>query len=243
MRVPRIYLPGPLSEGEQHALPEQSARHVHRVLRLGKGSPLIVFDGEGQSFNALIVDTTRESTTVALQEAVAEQSESPLHIHLGVALAKGERMDYAIQKAVELGVREITPLYTERAVVKFDEKRAQKRLHHWQGVIQNACEQCGRNRLPLLHDVMQLQAWLQTPLPEPRVLFEPDTRHALKQIELQDSRICCAIGPEGGWSSSELERMAGQGFQSIRLGPRVFRTETAVVAALTALQMKWGDLD
>lgn len=242
MRVPRIYLPGPLKEGDQRALPEQSARHVTRVLRLGKGAPLIVFDGEGHSFNALVLDSDREQTSIALHEPLEEHTESPLHIHLGVALAKGERMDYAVQKAVELGVNEITPLLTERAVVRLDEKRENKRRQHWFGVIQNACEQCGRSRVPLLHRVINLHEWVQQPLPEPRLLFEPDTHHALKQIDVQNETICCAIGPEGGWTTSELELMAKHGFQSVRLGPRVFRTETAVVAALTALQVHWGDL-
>jgi 16S rRNA (uracil1498-N3)-methyltransferase len=242
MRVPRIYIPGPLQEGTQCSVPEQSAKHLTRVLRLGKGAPLIVFDGEGHSFNALIVDDSREGTEVALHEALEEHTESPLNIHLGVALAKGERMDYAIQKAVELGVNAITPLYTERAVVKLDAKREAKRLQHWQGVIQNACEQCGRSRLPGLHPVASLHQWLQQPLARARALFEPEADCELAQIEPADQQIACAIGPEGGWTPTELELMAKHDFRSVRLGPRVFRTETAVVAALTALQVMWGDL-
>ncbi|HEB55314.1 MAG TPA: 16S rRNA (uracil(1498)-N(3))-methyltransferase, partial [Gammaproteobacteria bacterium] len=185
----------------------------------------------------------KRRATVLLDEKHRPERESPLAIHLGLGISKGERMDFAIQKAVELGVTEITPLFSQHCVVKLDEKRIQNRLRHWQAIIISACEQCGRNRLAQLHTPLDLCRWIDMESSGIDLILAPQANQTLAQIQPAPRQLRLAIGPEGGFSDNEIEAATSGRFTAIGLGPRILRTETAVVAGLSALQTLWGDLN
>lgn len=241
MQIPRIYSQTPLEPASTTQLDEGAQRHVVQVLRLKQGATITLFDGSGVEYPATIEQIERKRVTVSLQSATPNNIESPLAIHLYQGISKGERMDYAIQKATELGVTEITPIFCERSVVKLDEKRLQKKQSHWQGIAISACEQCGRNQVPPVHPAVSLQQL--SPLSDVQgLLLNPYTTQRLDQFPPPQHPLSILIGPEGGLSDGEIERAEKQGWQSIQLGPRILRTETATVVALTALQLQWGDL-
>lgn len=241
MRIPRIYVPDPITPQAPLTLGGNAANHIGRVLRLKPDAPLILFNGQGGEYPAVIRELGKCSVIVEVQAYQQHERESPLDISLVQGISRGERMDYTIQKSVELGVRRIVPIITERTVVKLDDKRRHKRWQHWQGVIIAACEQCGRNRLPVLEAITDLPSALQAPGAGRRLLL--DHRSAASVHSLQASQqLCLLIGPEGGLSDTERTLAAAQGFVGIRLGPRILRTETAALAAITALQTLWGDL-
>jgi 16S rRNA (uracil1498-N3)-methyltransferase len=242
MRIPRIYLPSQLKIGQSVELTEHAFQHVIKVLRLKQDAKLILFDGQGIEVFATVETINKKNASVTITESVAVNTESSLSIHLGLGISKGERMDYAIQKAVELGVSEITPLLTEHCVVNIDGKRMQKRLHHWQGIIISACEQSGRNILPLLHTTTTLEKWTKT-INETCIVFDPLATTTLKKITPENNNINLVIGPEGGLSTKEiLELEKKENFHKVKFGPRILRTETAAVSAITAIQVLWGDL-
>jgi len=208
------------------------------VLRLSAGSAVQLFDGSGSEFRGELLEVGKKSVIVELHERVTGMPESPLRIHLGQGLSRGERMDWAIQKATELGVTQITPIISERCEVRLNDERADKRLAHWRQIAISACEQCGRSVLPVIHPPMSLRDWLPVEADLKLVLHPvaaPLTSHARPQT------LAFLIGPEGGLSESEVEQAANQGFQPARLGPRVLRTETAPVVALSVAQQLWGD--
>lgn len=242
MRIPRIYQPGPLTSSSEVSLEDSAAQHVAKVLRLREDAEIILFDGEGNSFNAVITGINKKAVTVAVRSHIDEHTESPLAIHLGLATSKGERMDYAIQKSVEAGVAQITPVITEHTVVRLDEKRKQTRLQHWQGVIQHACEQSGRSVIPVIRPITELADWLNTVDADAKFILDTGTQTGLKDIATIPKDVCVLVGPEGGLSETEVQVARQNGFQSIKLGPRIFRTETAAVVACTVLQTLWGDL-
>lgn len=242
MRIPRIYLPSHLKTGQSIELTEHAFQHVIKVLRLKESEKIILFDGEGAEFSALIETINKKNASVLIAEAIHSSSESNLFIHLGLGISKGERMDYAIQKAVELGVTEITPLFTEHCVVNLDEKRIQKRLQHWQGIIISACEQSGRNVLPHLNTANTLIKWTES-IDELCLVFDPLASNSLKNIKPKNNNINLIIGPEGGLSANEVSAFDEKiNFQAVNFGPRILRTETAAVSAITAIQLLWGDL-
>ena len=176
------------------------------------------------------------------EEKIAADTESALSIHLGLGISKGERMDFAIQKSVELGVTEITPLFTEHCVVNLDEKRVQKKLLHWQGIIISACEQCGRSVVPRLNTASTLLKWADT-ISQTCIIFDPLAKASLKDISPENDTINLLIGPEGGLSTNEISELKKKdNFKAIKFGPRILRTETAAVSAMTAIQLLWGDL-
>ncbi len=237
MRLSRFFIDAPLSLG-RHPLPEASAHYISRVLRLSAGSAVQLFDGSGSEFRGELLEVGKKSVIVELHERVTGMPESPLRIHLGQGLSRGERMDWAIQKATELGVTQITPIVSERCEVRLSDERADKRLAHWRQIAISACEQCGRSVLPVIHSPVSLRDWLPVEADLKLVLHpvaEPLTSHARPQT------LAFLIGPEGGLSESEVEQAANQGFQPARLGPRVLRTETAPVVALSVAQQLWGD--
>ncbi len=207
------------------------------------GDPFILFNGQGQAWQAQLETTDKRSATARIEKALPANVESPLSTHLGLGISKGERMDYAIQKAVELGVTEITPLFTRYSMVKLDDKRKDKRHQHWQGIIIGACEQCGRNYLPTLHPASDNTVWLNQINTEQKLLLDPMATIKLFHLKGKPQSASLYIGPEGGLSEEEIILAGQAGFTGIQLGPRILRTETAVVAALTALQMAWGDLN
>lgn len=242
MRLTRIYHSTSLTAGDRAELSNSAANHVTRVLRLSVGAPLILFNGEGGEFPATIEILDRKSVTVRLGEFNPRERESPLTIWLAQGISRGERMDYTVQKAVEMGVSRIIPVFTEHCGVQLDEERIKKRLRHWQGVAISACEQCGRNRIPHIAPPAKLSEWLMEPVNGLRLVLDPDAEYSLPQIPSPNGRITLLVGPEGGLSAQELELAKQAGHVGLRLGPRILRTETAAVAALAAAQALWGDL-
>lgn len=240
MRVSRFYLDAPLGSGEQ-TLEGDLAHYIGRVLRLGPGAPVQIFNGSGREWPGEILQVGKREVRLALGEPVAGLAESPLHIHLGQAISRGERMDWAIQKAVELGVAEITPLFTERCEVRLQGERADKRQQHWQQIAVSACEQCGRSRVPVIHAPVALADWLADLQAELKLVLHHRTDQDLRSLP-PPSTLGLLIGPEGGLSAGEIEQAEAADFRAARFGPRVLRTETAPVVAVGIAQHLWGDL-
>ena len=240
-RIPRIYHPESLQGQSELVLHDQAAQHVARVLRLGAGAQLVLFDGQGGQYPASILAVERREVRVVVGEFEVLDVESPLAITLAQGVSKGERMDLTIQKAVELGVNRIVPLATERSVVNLKGERRDKKLAHWRGVIVSACEQCGRNTLPELLPWQDLEAWLAQPQDGPKLLLDHRADNTLAQLA-RPSELTLLIGPEGGLADTERAAAYRAGYQGLRLGPRVLRTETAALTAITVLQARWGDL-
>lgn len=242
LSIPRIYLPVPLQSAALVTLDKQAAQHVTRVLRMKPGAPLIVFNGEGGEYTATLTEEGRGAAVVKIGEFIARDAESKLCVRLAQGISRGERMDYAIQKAVELGVTQIIPLFTEFCVVNMKEERAEKRLAHWQGVAISACEQCGRTRVPEILASRPLYEWLAQAQANLKLVFDPYSTQHLAQLPRPSGDITILIGPEGGLSDTETRAAIKSGFTAVQLGPRMLRTETAPVAALAAVQTLWGDL-
>jgi 16S rRNA (uracil1498-N3)-methyltransferase len=237
----RLYCDLPLSPGAEIALPEAAARHALTVLRLRVGDTLRLFNGTGGEYRASLVAVGKREARVRLFEFHPVERESPLEITLALGISAGERMDYSLQKATELGVAAIQPLATERSVVKLAGERAGKRLQHWQQVVIAACEQCGRNRVPVVAPVRKLFDYLGAVDRGKRLLMlSPDAATPLKRVS-PSAEVVLLIGAEGGLASAEREAAEASGFEPVSLGPRILRTETAPVAALAVLQALWGD--
>jgi len=241
MAKPRIHVAVSLIAGGDVVLPEGPARHVALVLRLREGAPLTLFDGAGHEAQATLVEVGRKRVVARIEQVSAGSGESPLRVHLGQAISKGDRMDYAIQKSVELGVAAITPLYVEHGDVRLKGDREAKKLAHWQGVAVSACEQCGRASVPTIHPPQTLTEWLAGRDESLRLVLHPATDDSWQQAEAVDT-VALLIGPEGGLSDAEVDAARRGGFQPLTLGPRILRTETAPVVALTLLQHHFGDL-
>ncbi|BCR22890.1 16S rRNA (uracil(1498)-N(3))-methyltransferase [Aquipseudomonas alcaligenes] len=238
MRLSRFFIDAPLSLG-QHELPEAQAHYISRVLRHVAGDAVQLFDGSGQEYLGELIDVGKKAVRVELREQLAGQAESPLRIHLGQGLSRGERMDWAIQKATELGVSEITPIVSERCEVRLKDERADKRLAHWRQVAISACEQCGRSVLPVIHAPISLAEWQGHVQAELKLVLHPVA--APLESHARPHSLAFLIGPEGGLSEAEVEQAKAAGFHAARLGPRVLRTETAPVVALAVAQQLWGD--
>jgi 16S rRNA (uracil1498-N3)-methyltransferase len=238
----RIYVPGELRAGSGHTLPVPQAHHIARVLRLGEGDALTLFNGDGSEYDAVVARIARDAVTVKIGGVRAGAREPALEIVLGQALSSGERMDYTVQKAVELGVAAIHPLAASRSVVRLDAARAEKRVAHWQSVVIAACEQCGRNRIPPVAPVLPLETWLgRCGAAALRLLLSPQGETRLRDLAKPEGAIVLLAGPEGGFTQEEEALARRSGCTPVRLGPRVLRTETAAVAALAAMQALWGD--
>jgi 16S rRNA (uracil1498-N3)-methyltransferase len=239
----RLYCDVALAPGAEIALPEAAARHAVTVLRLQVGDTLNLFNGSGGEYSARLVAVSKREARVRLIEFLASERESPVTITLALGISAGERMDYSLQKATELGVAAIQPLATERSVVRLAGERADKRLAHWQHVVTAACEQCGRNRVPAIEACGDLRAGLNLAASNaPGVVLQPDAAESLGDLaRAAASSIAVAVGPEGGFDPAELELAARAGYRPVRLGPRVLRTETAGLAALSTLQSIVGD--
>lgn len=243
MRIPNIYTETTLSTHSELELDASSAQHIGKVLRMKKGFKLKLFNGDGYYYDAELSLVDRRNVRAVIGERSACDSESNLNTHLALVMSRGDRMDYAIQKATELGINTITPLSSERCEVKLDDEREDKRLKRWQQVAISACEQCGRASVPSINPVRSLSDFLAEPLADnvlALVLHHRDTQD-LKSIHPQPTNVTLLIGPEGGLSTEEIEMAKNTGYKACTLGPRVFRTETAPVAALAVLQWLWGD--
>ncbi len=245
--IPRFHCPFPLAPGAQVDLPEAAAHHALKVLRLKPGAPLILFDGQGGEWQAQIVGASGTARTApvraALQSFDARNNESPLHITLVQGLPAGDKMDWVVEKAVELGVSAIQPVAAKRSVVRLSIERVARRVTHWNHIVSAACEQCGRNLAPLVSPVLDLPQYLANAKGQNavRLLLTPEAGSALRELPAPTLPVIVMIGPEGGWEERELLAAKIAGFQPIRLGPRVLRTETAGAAVLAAMQAQWGD--
>ncbi len=239
----RFYSPTPLAIGQTAALSENAAAHAIRVMRLKVGDTLTLFCGDGMDYQCALVSVEKKTASVEVVSQAEITNESPLNIRLLQGVSSGDRMDYTIQKAVELGVTEIFPLSTERSVTKLSGDRTEKRVEHWQGVAIAACEQSGRAILPKVHFPLTLAQWLgqHDTLPSLNVLLNPVGAKTLAQLKKPESHIHILIGPEGGLSPAEITLAGKHHFQSIVLGPRILRTETAALTAIASMQTLWGD--
>lgn len=240
MRIPRVFSPIPLRPGQPVVLDGPSAHYLSRVLRMQPGRELIVFNGEGGEYTGVLTQVGKKTAEVTLGEFTPDDRESPLSLELAIGVSRGERMDWVIQKATELGVTRIQPLMTERTEVKLRGERADKKQTHWQQVIVSACEQCQRNRLPALAPARKLMDWLPQAQGELRfVLHHRDSRSL--PADARPRAITLLVGPEGGLSDEEIAAARTHAFSALTLGPRVLRTETAPVAAISLAQYLWGD--
>ncbi|WP_421081162.1 16S rRNA (uracil(1498)-N(3))-methyltransferase [Serratia fonticola] len=242
MRKPRIYHPEPLSASAEIALSEDAANHVGRVLRMSAGQALQLFDGSNQVFEAEITRVDKKNVLVQINAGQLEDRESPLNLHLGQVISRGEKMEFTIQKSIELGVNVITPLFSERCGVKLDGERLEKKLQQWQKIAIAACEQCGRNRIPEIRPAMTLEHWCAEQDDSLKLNLHPRARQSINTLPLPVVSVRLLIGPEGGLSAEEIAMTTDYGFTDILLGPRVLRTETTALTAITALQVRFGDL-
>lgn len=241
MRVPRVYLDETFTAGRTLELGAQAARHVTRVLRLRPGASLRVFDGYGVEHDAVLTQVSRERALIETGAALAVDVESPLHITLAQGISRGERMDFVMQKATELGVTRIVPVLSDRSVVRLDSKRAAKRHAHWRSIVIGACEQSGRNRLPQLDTPVSFDHWCAD-LPQQglRLMLAADGQQTPRTLTRPgDDQVSLFIGPEGGLSTRERDVLQANRFESVSLGPRILRTETAALAILAILQSLW----
>ncbi len=238
----RVYIDQPLSAGATITLPEDAARHLVQVLRMRLGESFIAFNGHGGEYNATLSTISKREAQATIGELSVVDRESPLSITLAQCVSKGDRMDYTLQKAVELGVSSIVPLISSRTVVKLDAERWAKKIEHWQGVIISACEQSGRTRVPQLAAPQDLDDWLRSSANDNlKLALAPGASKQLRQLDPGSRAITLLIGPEGGLSEAECALAAKHEFIPLALGPRILRTETAGVAALAAIQAQWGD--
>lgn len=241
MRIPRIYHSSSITLQQAFTLDDDAANHVGRVLRMPINSELLLFNGDGFNYIAHITAVDKKQVVVTATDRATNLVESPLKIHLGQAISRGDRMDFAIQKAVELGVTAITPLFTERCGVKLDGERLLKRTLQWQKIVISACEQSGRSIVPTVHPAISLQEWLAQETKELKLTLHPRANDTIKTLTArQDIRL--VIGPEGGFTDDEISQTSQAGFISILLGPRILRTETAALSTISALQLQFGDL-
>jgi 16S rRNA (uracil1498-N3)-methyltransferase len=255
MRLTRVYVDAPVAAGRRVVVEGSAANHIARVLRLRTGDSLTVFDGSGGEFGARIEEFRKEAVVVVIGEHQPLDRESPLPLTLVQGISRGERMDWIIQKATELGASRIAPVFTKRSVVRLDEKQAERKLQHWRAITVAACEQCGRNRIPDLAapvDFFDMLAGDSPGRPDSaghtesagstRLLLSPTGDLRIDDLQDVGKGITVLIGPEGGLEDVEQEAAVAAGFKAVRLGPRVLRTETAAIAALTIIQRYFGDL-
>ncbi|HSW69208.1 MAG TPA: 16S rRNA (uracil(1498)-N(3))-methyltransferase [Gammaproteobacteria bacterium] len=239
----RIYQAQPFKENTNITLDEAASHHLARVLRVSVGEEIRLFNGKGGEFSAIIQQINKKNVQIEIKKHIDREVESSLDIWLAQGISRGEKMDLTIQKAVELGVKKIIPLFSERCNVKLDQDRSLKRLEHWRSIVMSACEQSGRNRLPELEMPQALDRWLPTVQADFRLILSPYAENTLKKLAVSSTaRVVVLIGPEGGLSDLEISQAVGQGFLPLNLGPRVLRTETAGLAVIAALQGFYGDM-
>ncbi|MDR2220100.1 MAG: 16S rRNA (uracil(1498)-N(3))-methyltransferase [Methylobacillus sp.] len=238
----RFYYPAKLAPGARLELPENAARHAARVLRLKPGDAVTLFNGDGHDYAAELIRVTKDSVTARVHEQRQGARESPLDVTLAQCISSGERMDFTLQKSVELGISRIQPLAAERSVVKLSGERAEKRVQHWQNVVIAACEQSGRARVPEVLPPVPLLHWLGVSQDFAlKLMLDPHAERCLHDLQKPDGAICLLTGCEGGFAPGEISAALHAGYTGVKLGPRILRTETAGLAALAAMQTLWGD--
>lgn len=241
MRIPRIYHAEALALGSEIELNDDAANHVGRVLRLREGAELALFCGNNMLYQATICAASKKNVSVKITAETPANRESPLAIHLAQGISRGERMDFVLQKSVELGVTSITPLFTERCTVKLQGERLAKKQEQWQRIVISACEQSGRNFVPEVRPALSLADWLAQEASGPRLMLEPTAVDSFATLK-PNTAFEILIGPEGGFSDQEVSFCHQHDCQGVQMGPRILRTETAALAAITALQCQFGDL-
>lgn len=244
MPIPRFYCPNILAPGAIVSLPPNAALHASKSLRLKVGDAAILFNGDGHDYACKLVAFQKGEVTAKIGELLQNHTESPLKITLAQAISSGDRMDYTLQKAVELGVSAIQPIASQRSVVKLSAERAEKRREHWQNVVISACEQSGRAVVPEVAMPQSLPTWLAgIERYSMRLTMSPAAATTLHALKPAAGEICLLVGCEGGLTDAEIEMASNNGFQAIKLGRRILRTETAPLAALAAMQTLWGDFN
>lgn len=239
MRTHRFYTPIELKENASIDLPSEAAHHCVQVLRYKVGNELMLFNGDGFDYLATVEQIEKKCCQVKISYRIDPKNESSLNIHLFQGIARGDKMDLIIQKAVELGVREITLLFTQRCNVKLDGKRLEKKLHHWRKTIISACEQSGRAVIPKLHHPMALNQLVETKIVS--IYLEPTASLIFKELSI-DKSVSLFVGPEGGFSEEDLAHLKLVRCLGVKIGPRILRTETAGLSAVSILQSCFGDL-
>lgn len=242
MRIIRIYYPFDMSADSFVTLTEDATNHLANVLRAKTGQAVVLFNGDGNEYSAQLTEVTKRKVVAQIDSKISISIESPLNIHLGQGISRGDRMEWVIQKSIELGVTEITPLITERCGVKLSKERWAKKHQQWQKLAIAACEQCGRNVLPVLHPPLAFADWITLSTNQIRLTLHPHADRAFRHVSMPAAGARLLIGPEGGFTEQEIYQTEQNGFQTIQLGPRVLRTETAAIAAISALQAIHGDL-
>lgn len=243
MRLTRVFVSGgSLRAHSRVTLPESAARHLIRVLRLKSGAALVLFDGSGERFDAVLGSNDGARLSVEVGESLGTDTPPRVPITLVQAVARADSMDLIVQKATELGVQQIVPVITQRSVVRLDEERGKKRRRHWQAVAVSACEQCGRNLLPKIEAPRSLDAYLDNAESGLRVVFDQTTETPLNELPVPSDALTLLVGPEGGLTAEEVEAASRKGFGRASLGPRILRAETAAIAAVTLAQSLWGDM-
>ena len=239
MRISRLYTPAELTTGKQIELDNENAHYVRTVLRLKKDVEIILFNGSAGEYLCSIIEVSRRAVVIDIKQWDNRSVESTLTVHLGLGISRGDRMDFSVQKVVELGVNVITPLLTERCQVQFRGEKKSQRWMHWQKIVQHATEQSGRTLLPDLLDIDNLSTWV-TQQQGLKVFLDPYAEHSLADLE-RPTQVTLLVGPEGGFSDTERTVAKAAGFIPVRMGARILRTETAALAALSAVQVLWGD--
>lgn len=243
MRLTRVFVDQPLAPGARVTLPESAATHLVRVLRLREGEACVLFNGDGHDYDATLATVTKRGVDAEVGGLRAVDNESPLRLVLLQGIARGEKMDLILQKATELGVSAIAPVFADRTEVRLDGERLDKRMAHWRSVVTSACEQSGRARIPELLPARGLgEAAAALEADALKLTLDPQGEHRFETLARPAGGVVIGIGPEGGWSAKDRELLAQHGFTGLRLGPRVLRTETAGLAAIAAMQARFGDL-
>jgi 16S rRNA (uracil1498-N3)-methyltransferase len=241
MRTPRFYDPQPLTVANEIYLGDDATQHI-RVLRLKAGAKITLFNGKGGQYCATLTEVQKRSCRAVIGSFQETSNESPLHLHLGQVISRGERMEFVIQKAVELGVNEITPLISERCGVKISNERMNKKQQQWQKIAIAACEQSGRNIIPTIHHAEPLITWCESREDATKLTLHPRAKYSINTLPSDIRKIRLLIGPEGGLTDDEINLTKTLNFTETLLGPRILRTETAALTAITALQCRFGDL-
>lgn len=245
MRVPRIYVDSALRTGSSIQLPLRQSNYLCKALRMEAGRELWLFNGQGGAYKSQIELPNPKKAQISVGEFDEENRQSTLNIELGIAVSKGDRFDFVVQKATELGVTSIRPLLTERIDVRLNAERSKKKLEHWQSISISACEQSGRNMLPVVDAPLTLEAWCSDLNQECRIIMDPYSNISLGDLasgQTKQQKVAVLIGPEGGFSETEVKLARNNGFTGITLGPRILRTETAPLVIISLLQSLWGDI-
>jgi len=241
MRTIRIFYNDDITVGNNIILPKQTSNHLIQVLRLTLNSKIVLFNGDGRNHIANIVSNKKNATEVAILSSDKNLNESPLKIHIALALTKNDKVDFAIQKAVELGVTEISPLIMKHSIVKLDQGRREKRFNRWLDIIHSACEQSGRSVVPILNPIIDWENWSDNSIVDYKIVCNPHANKTLNDFTTKPKSILLVIGPEGGFSTEEIVDCRNKQFNNVQFGQRVLRAETAAIATITAVQTFWGD--